>query len=129
MENGGESVIRGVGLAKHYKSGGGEITVFSNVNFSVPRGERLALVGESGAGKSSLLYLLGGLDSPSAGTIYFGNTDIVRLSAEDLAGFRNREIGFVWQNHGLPWPEPWPVILASCWPMSPPAISITGPAR
>jgi lipoprotein-releasing system ATP-binding protein len=101
MENGGESVIRGVGLAKQYKSGGGEIIVFSNVNFSVPQGERLALVGESGAGKSSLLYLLGGLDSPSAGTIYFGNTDIGRLSAADLAGFRNREIGFVWQNHGL----------------------------
>jgi len=101
MENGGEFVIQGLGLAKRYKSGGGEITVFSNVNFSVPQGQRLALVGESGAGKSSLLYLLGGLDSPSAGTIYFGNTDIVGLSAADLAVFRNREIGFVWQNHGL----------------------------
>src|SRR5271154_5818259 len=97
----GEFVIQGLGLAKQYKSGGGEITVFSNVNFSVPQGQRLALVGESGAGKSSLLYLLGGLDSPSAGKIYFGNTDIVGLSARDRAFFRNRKFGFFWKNHGL----------------------------
>src|SRR5271169_4499037 len=101
MASGGDAAIRGVNLAKEYTSGGAKITVFSDVNFIVPQGERLALVGESGAGKSSLLYLLGGLDSPSAGKIYFGNTDIVGLSAADLAVFRNREIGFVWQNHGL----------------------------
>ena len=97
----GDAVIRGVNLAKEYTSGGGKIIVFSNVSFSVPQGERLALVGESGAGKSSLLYLLGGLDTPSAGKIYFGNTEIGGLPATELAEFRNREIGFVWQNHGL----------------------------
>jgi lipoprotein-releasing system ATP-binding protein len=102
MESGGgDAVMRGVNLAKQYTSGGGEITVFSNVCFEVCAGERLALVGESGAGKSSLLYLMGGLDRPSAGTIYFGDTDICQLPATDLADFRNREIGFVWQNHGL----------------------------
>jgi lipoprotein-releasing system ATP-binding protein len=102
MESGSDdAVMRGVNLAKRYTSGGGEITVFSNVNFAVCAGERLALVGESGAGKSSLLYLLGGLDRPSMGTIYFGDKDIGQLPAGDLADFRNREIGFVWQNHGL----------------------------
>lgn len=101
MDSGGEAVIRGVNLAKQYTSGGNKITVFSDVSLVVPQGERLALVGESGAGKSSLLYLLGGLDRPSAGTIYFGNIDICQLPAADLADFRNREIGFVWQNHGL----------------------------
>src|SRR5271165_5242149 len=98
---GGDAAIRGVNLAKEYRSGEGKITVFSDVSFEVREGERLALVGESGAGKSSLLYLLGGLDSPSAGKIYFRNTEICHLPAADLADFRNREIGFVWQNHGL----------------------------
>jgi len=101
MDSGGDAAIRGVNLAKEYRSGEAKITVFSDVNFVVQEGERLALVGESGAGKSSLLYLLGGLDSPSAGKIYFRNTEICHLPAADLADFRNREIGFVWQNHGL----------------------------
>ncbi len=75
--------------------------IFSGLSFQVNRGERLALVGESGAGKSTLLYLLGGLDRPSDGTIYFGQQDIFTLSDTELAEFRNREVGFVWQNHSL----------------------------
>ena len=75
--------------------------VFADLNFEVARGERLALIGESGAGKSTLLYLLGGLDRPSEGTIYFGHQDISNFSDTELAEFRNREIGFVWQNHSL----------------------------
>jgi lipoprotein-releasing system ATP-binding protein len=71
------------------------------MSFEVMQGERLALIGESGAGKSSLLYLIGGLDRPSAGTIYFRHQDISLLSEGELADFRNREVGFVWQNHGL----------------------------
>ena len=67
----------------------------------VARGERLALVGESGAGKSTLLHLLGGLDTPTEGAIYFGQNDICRLRANELAEFRNRELGFVWQIHSL----------------------------
>src|SRR5262249_22364020 len=57
--------------------------------------------GESGAGKSTLLYLLGGLDRPTEGAIYFGQNDICRLPANELAEFRNRELGFVWQIHSL----------------------------
>ena len=93
--------IRAVNLTMVYRSGGGELPVFSGVNFEVPRGERLALVGESGAGKSTLLHLIGGLDRPTGGEIYFGQNDICKLSAPELAEFRNREVGFVWQIHSL----------------------------
>ena len=93
--------IRGVNLTKKFRSGTSDLVIFSNLSFEVASGERLALIGESGAGKSTLLYLLGGLDRPSEGTIYFGQKDIARLSDTELAEFRNREIGFVWQNHSL----------------------------
>ena len=93
--------IRAEGLAKSYRSGDAELVIFSGLDFSVARGERLALVGESGAGKSTLLHLLGGLDRPSEGAIYFGHQDICKLPASELADFRNRELGFVWQIHTL----------------------------
>jgi lipoprotein-releasing system ATP-binding protein len=71
------------------------------LNFSVDTGERVALTGESGTGKSSLLHCLGGLDRPSGGKIYFGQNDLQGLSESALADFRNREMGFVWQTHYL----------------------------
>src|ERR1700693_6458600 len=101
MENDGTAVIRGVHLTKKFRSGETELVVFSDLNFEVAEGEQLALVGESGSGKSTLLYLLGGLDRPSSGTIYFDQKDIFSLPDHELAEFRNREIGFVWQNHSL----------------------------
>jgi len=101
METDDVAAIRGVNLTKKYQSGGADLVVFAGLDFEVVRGERLALVGESGAGKSTLLYLLGALDRPSSGTIYFGHQDISQLSESELAEFRNREIGFVWQNHSL----------------------------
>jgi len=93
--------IRGVNLTKKFRSGASDLVIFAGLSFEVARGERLALVGESGAGKSTLMYLLGGLDRPSSGKIYFGHQDIFRLSDTELAEYRNREIGFVWQNHSL----------------------------
>src|SRR5271163_2845948 len=96
-----EIAIRAAGLAKSYRSGGGELVIFSGLNLDVQRGEMLALVGESGAGKSTLLHLLGGLDRPSKGTIYYGSKEISGLSDSERADFRNREIGFVWQIHYL----------------------------
>ncbi len=93
--------FRAVQLTKKFRSGGSDLVVFQDLCFEVAPGERLALIGESGAGKSTLMYLLGGLDRPSAGTIYFGHQDISNFSDTELAEFRNREIGFVWQNHSL----------------------------
>ncbi len=93
--------IRASGLAKSYRSGDAELIIFSGLDFDVARGERLALVGESGAGKSTLLHLLGGLDRPTEGAIYFGHKDICKLPQSELADFRNRELGFVWQIHTL----------------------------
>src|SRR5215467_4279900 len=101
MQTDGTAAIRSASLTKKFRSGEGELVIFSDLDFEVPVGERLALIGESGAGKSTLLYLLGGLDRPSSGTIYFGHQDIASLSEGELAEFRNREIGFVWQNHSL----------------------------
>ncbi len=95
------ALIRGAGLSKSYISGDHELIVFSNMEFEIARGEKIAIIGESGTGKSSLLYLLGGLDRPSKGTIYFDHKDISGFEDTELAEFRNREIGFVWQNHAL----------------------------
>jgi lipoprotein-releasing system ATP-binding protein len=92
-----ESAIRAIGLEKTYGSGSSALTIFSGLDLEIAPGERLALIGESGAGKSTLLHLLGGLDSPTNGAIYFGQSDICKLAPHELARFRNRELGFVWQ--------------------------------
>jgi lipoprotein-releasing system ATP-binding protein len=96
-----QTAIRATGLEKRYRSGDAELVVFSDLELEVAQGERLAIVGESGAGKSTLLHLLGGLDRPTKGTIYFGEKELTKLGDAELAEFRNREIGFVWQSHYL----------------------------
>ena len=93
--------IQAVDLSKVYRSGPSELVIFSGLNLEIAEGEQVALVGESGAGKSTLLHMLGGLDRASNGKIYFNHKDISSLSEAQLADFRNREIGFVWQNHSL----------------------------
>lgn len=93
--------IRAVDLSKKYRSGMSELVVFEHLNLEVARGEQLAVVGESGTGKSTLLHLLGALDRPTGGTIYFEARELTALADADLANFRNREIGFVWQIHYL----------------------------
>ena len=99
--NGQAPLFRAVDLTKTYRSGANDLVVLDRLSFEVTQGERLALVGESGAGKSTLLHLLGGLDSPTTGTIYYKSKDISGLGDSDLADFRNREVGFVWQIHYL----------------------------
>src|ERR1700690_2649200 len=96
-----EVALRAEKLTKVYRSGDADLVIFDSIDLQVHRGEMLALVGESGAGKSTLLHLLGGLDRPTSGTIYYGSIDIARLADSELANFRNREIGFVWQIHYL----------------------------
>jgi len=93
--------LRAEKLTKVYRSGDADLVIFDAIDLQVHRGEMLALVGESGEGKSTLLHLLGGLDRPTSGTIYYGSIDISRLADSELADFRNREIGFVWQIHYL----------------------------
>jgi len=94
-------LLRCVNLSRVYRSGTADLSVFSELSLEVAPGERLAIVGESGAGKSTLLYLLCGLDRPSAGEIYFQLKSLSELTDRQLAEFRNREIGFVWQMHYL----------------------------
>ncbi|MGC9972067.1 MAG: ABC transporter ATP-binding protein [Bryobacteraceae bacterium] len=96
-----EIAIRGVNLTKRFRSGSSDLVVFEGLNLEVRQGEQLALVGESGAGKSTLLHLLGALDRPTEGTIQFGTKELTTLPDADLANFRNRELGFVWQIHYL----------------------------
>jgi lipoprotein-releasing system ATP-binding protein len=93
--------IRTESLCKTYRSGGSEVVVFDNLSLTIPNGERLAIVGESGSGKSTLLHLLGALETPTAGTIWYGDCNLTKLKGQELADFRNRKIGFVWQNPSL----------------------------
>jgi len=94
-------ILRVAGLKKVYKSGQSDLVLFENLSFRVRKGEMLAIVGESGAGKSSLLHILGTLDWASAGDVYCAHIQVAKLSDDAAADFRNREIGFVWQFHYL----------------------------
>ena len=88
-------------LTKTYQTPHGKLTLFSDLDLEVMRGEMVAIVGQSGAGKSTLLHILGALDAPSAGTVYCASTNVANLTPQQAAGFRNREIGYVWQFHYL----------------------------
>jgi lipoprotein-releasing system ATP-binding protein len=88
-------------LCKTYAAGASEITVLSGVNVRVEAGELIAVVGASGAGKSTLLHLLAALDMPTSGTVYFEQKAIDSFRESELADYRNRSIGFVWQRHHL----------------------------
>ena len=94
-------LLRTADLMRVYRSGTADLTVLAGINLEVEEGECVAIVGESGAGKSSLLHLLGALDRPSSGAIYFKSTDLSGLTDAQLAEFRNKEVGFVWQIHYL----------------------------
>src|ERR1700731_4453726 len=96
-----EMILRVVGLKKVFRSGESDLVLFENLSFQVARGELLAIVGESGSGKSTLLHILGALDSASAGAGYCAPLRLSSLSEDDAAGFRNHELGFVWQFHYL----------------------------
>jgi len=90
-----------IDLKKSYPTVNGKLEVLNGVSFRVEAGEVIAIVGESGTGKSTLLHLLGALDRPDSGTVLFNGEDIFRKNDEQLAAFRNRSIGFVFQFHHL----------------------------
>lgn len=79
----------------------GSLAILKGVNLEVQKGEIVSIVGKSGAGKSTLLHILGTLDSPDSGSVSISGTDTNRMSAKQLAAFRNRNIGFVFQFHHL----------------------------
>jgi lipoprotein-releasing system ATP-binding protein len=96
-----EVLIQTVGLTKHYGEGDQAIRVLEDLNFEIGRAERVAIVGESGVGKSTLLHILGALDQPTAGHVFLDGQDLFALSEPELAAYRNREIGFIFQFHHL----------------------------
>ena len=88
-------------IAKSYPTPRGPLPILSDVSFSLQRGDAAAIMGPSGAGKSTLLYILGGLEQPTSGTITLDGRNPFTLSEKELAAFRNREIGFIFQDHCL----------------------------
>lgn len=96
-----DPLLRVEGLSKVFRSGEADLVLFENLSFQVEKGTMLAIVGQSGTGKSTLLHILGALDRPSAGTVYCANSKVNALSEDEAADFRNREIGYVWQFHYL----------------------------
>ena len=89
------------GLSKTYGEAGSEIKVLSNIDFSVRKGERLAVMGTSGSGKTTLLNLLGGLDAPSTGAVHVAGVNLSQAGETELNKLRNFELGFVYQFHHL----------------------------
>jgi lipoprotein-releasing system ATP-binding protein len=79
----------------------GKLEVLKGINLSVKRGEIVAIVGASGAGKSTLLHIIGTIDKADSGTVVIDNTEVLKLKDKQLATFRNRKIGFVFQFHHL----------------------------
>jgi lipoprotein-releasing system ATP-binding protein len=94
-------LIRIEKLSKVYRSGASDLVIFHDLSLYVAAGDQVAVTGASGAGKSTLLHLIAGLDRPSQGSIYYKGRNITTLPEAGLAVFRNREIGYVWQQHHL----------------------------
>src|SRR5436309_14049136 len=88
-------------LSKTYRNAEVPVPVLNDMELTVERGEMLAIVGPSGIGKSTLLHLLGGLDRPDSGTIRVGDAEVSSMRHDELARFRNRNVGFVFLFHTL----------------------------
>lgn len=94
-------ILRCTNLTKTYGQGQGAITALDHVNLSLERGNFTAVAGASGSGKSTLLHMLGGVDRPTEGNIYIEDTDISTLTLEQLAVFRRRKVGLIYQFYNL----------------------------
>jgi len=88
-------------VTKDFPTPTGPLRILENVSFAMAPGEAAAIMGPSGSGKSTLLYILGALDRPTSGSVTLGGEDPFTLKANALAAFRNRRIGFVFQDHAL----------------------------
>ncbi|WP_069999131.1 ABC transporter ATP-binding protein [Cellulosilyticum sp. I15G10I2] len=94
-------ILRVEHLSKHYGSGETMVKALDDISFSIEKGEFVAIVGPSGSGKSTLLHMLGGVDLPTKGKVFIDNTDIYKLNETQLAIFRRRQIGLIYQFYNL----------------------------
>lgn len=96
-----ENLLRAEAVKKTFRTGDGSIEVLKGIDLEVSRGERLAIAGVSGVGKSTLLHVLGTLDHPTSGRVLFGGEDLFERDRSALARFRNQSLGFIFQFHHL----------------------------
>jgi lipoprotein-releasing system ATP-binding protein len=101
MTDASGNLIAIAGVNKSFISGPGRVDVLHDINLGIACGERVAIVGPSGAGKTTLMHILGGLDRPTTGTVYFAGEEIFSFKGQMLDEFRNRTIGFVFQFNQL----------------------------
>lgn len=94
-------ILRVENLSKTYGKGESEVKALDNVSFTVEKGEFIAIIGPSGSGKSTLLHILGGVDRPSSGKVYMDGKDVYAQNEEQLAIFRRREVGLIYQFYNL----------------------------
>lgn len=94
-------ILRVENLCKTYGKGENEVKALDNVSFSVDKGEFVAIIGPSGSGKSTLLHILGGVDKPTSGKVYMDGSDVYAQNDEQLAIFRRRQVGLIYQFYNL----------------------------
>jgi lipoprotein-releasing system ATP-binding protein len=94
-------VLSADNVTKSYPTPRGELAILSGISLSLKRGDAIAIMGPSGSGKSTLLYLLGALEPPSSGRVTLDGQDVYALGEREQAAFRNRHIGFIFQDHSL----------------------------
>ena len=96
-----DAVLKAAGLKKYYGKGEALVKALDGVDLEIERGKFTAIIGTFGSGKSTLLNMLGGLDTPTEGSIRIGNTELAKLTSEEATVFRRKQIGFIFQNYNL----------------------------
>ena len=94
-------ILQASHLCKTYGKGENEVRALDDVSFSIEKGEFVAIVGTSGSGKSTLMHILGGVDRPDSGSVYMDGQDIYKQNDEQLAIFRRRQVGMIYQFYNL----------------------------
>lgn len=95
------TILRSINLCKYYGKGENEVKAVQNASISIEQGEFAVIVGKSGSGKSTLLHMLGGLDTPTKGTVFIKDMDLLKMKQEERAVFRRKKIGFIFQAYNL----------------------------